>query len=464
MSPIDPLLAPLRDVVGAAHVLVEPDVRASYETDWTGRFHGAARMVVRPANAIEARAVVTICAATHTPLVPQGGNTGLVGGSVPRGGEIVLSLRRLDQISIDADRGEAIVGAGAVLESVQTAAGAEGWELGVDLAARESATIGGMVATNAGGERVLRHGPMAEQIIGVEAVLGDGTRVGRVPALRKDNAGYHWAGILAGSEGTLAVITAVHLRLIPKLSDRVVALIALDDIDGALALSGRLRRALPELVALEVCFTDGITLVTAHTDLPQPFDPPAPVVLLAEVTGRAGETDALLARLGELLDAATEVRGTAVATDAASCARLWRYREAHAEAINAIGIPHKLDVSIPFDRMREFVPAVRVRVAEVAPDATTVLFGHIGDGNLHVNVLGPSPDDPAVDDAILDLVIELKGSISAEHGIGIAKRDALTRALPAAELAAERALQRACDPAGILNPGVLFADGPTGSG
>ena len=161
-----------------------------------------------------------------------------------------------------------------------------------------------MVATNAGGERVLRHGPMAEQIIGVEAVLGDGTRVGRVPALRKDNAGYHWAGILAGSEGTLAVITAVHLRLVPKLPDRVVALIALDDIDAALALSGRLRRELPELVALEVCFADGIALVAAHTGLPTPFDPPAPVVLLAEVTGRAGETDALLGRLGGLLDAA----------------------------------------------------------------------------------------------------------------------------------------------------------------
>ncbi len=456
MSGADPLLDALVDIVGPAHVLVDAELRAGYETDWTGRFHGAARAVVRPADRAQVAAVLATAARAGAPVVPQGGNTGLVGGSVPRGGEIVLSLARVDEIALDAAAGEAVVGAGATLEHLQDAARREGWELGVDISSRGSATIGGMVATNAGGEHVIRYGPMSEQLIGVEAALADGSLVGRVPALRKDNTGYHWAGLFAGSEGTLGVVTRVHLRLVPHLPERVVVLMALDDLAGAVAVCSRLRRGVDSLVALEVCFADGIELVRAQLGLPEPFTPTAPVVLLAECAQLEGGTDALVARLAAIIETAPEVRASAVADDARSRERFWSYREGHAEAINAAGIPHKLDVTLPFGRLVEFEPAVRARVQELAPDARVVMFGHIGDGNLHVNVLGPPPDDLTVDDAVLDLVVEMGGSISAEHGIGIAKRAAFERSCPPGELAAMHAIKRALDPGEILNPGVLF--------
>ena len=458
MPGADPIVEQLAAIVGPTNVLVDPSLKAGYETDWTGRFHGEARLVVRPGSTAEVAAVLAACRAADAPVVPQGGNTGLVGGSVPRGGEIVLSTRRLTAIDLDADQGEAVVGAGVVLEHLQERARAQGWDVGVDLAARGSATLGGMVATNAGGQHVLRYGPTADQVLGIEAVLAGGTVVGRVPALRKDNTGYRWPGILTGSEGTLAVVTRIHLRLVPRCPARVVALVGLADIPAALALVGRLRRALgPSLHAIELMLDSGISLVRAHTGLPAPFAATVPVALLIEVAGRAGADDRLVADLAGVLGDAPEVRDSAIATDAAGAERLWRYREAHTEAINAAGVPHKLDVSLPFPRLAEFAARVPVVVEAAAPGARTVLFGHLGDGNVHVNVIGPAPDDPTVDDAVLDLVAAYGGSISAEHGIGIAKRDALTRTRAAAELDAQRAIKRALDPDGLLNPGVIFA-------
>jgi FAD/FMN-containing dehydrogenase len=453
----DPLVEQLAGIVGAGHALVDADLRAAYETDWTGRYRGSARAVVRPRTTAEVAGVLGACTAAGAPVVPQGGNTGLVGGSVPRHGEIVLSTRRLDAVALDVEAGEVVTGAGVVLADLQAQVRVQGWDVGVDLAARGSCTIGGMVATNAGGIHVLRYGTMAEQVIGVEAVLADGTVVGTVPALRKDNAGYRWPGLLAGSEGTLAVLTRVHLRLVPVLPARAVALVGVAGIDAALALAGTLRRALAGLHALEVMRADGIALVRAHTGLPAPLPTDPPVVLLVEVAGPEGADDALVADLAAALAGAPEVLDSALATGAAAGARLWRYREAHTEAINALGVPHKLDVSLPFARLAEFAARVGPVVEQHAPGARTVVFGHLGDGNLHVNVLGPDPADPTVDDAVLDLAVALGGSISAEHGIGVAKRAALARSTPAGELHAERAVKAALDPAGLLNPGVIFA-------
>jgi FAD/FMN-containing dehydrogenase len=453
----DPFLDALADVVGAPNVLVDADVRAGYETDWTGRFHGEARAVVRPADPAEVAGVLAACTAAGAAVVPQGGNTGLVGGSVPRGGEVVLSLTRLTDLAVDEQQGEAIVGAGVVLEHLQTEVRAVGWDLAVDLSSRGSCTIGGMVATNAGGEHVLRYGAMADQVIGVEAALADGRLVGRIPALRKDNTGYHWDGLLTGSEGTLGVLTRVHLRLVPHLTERVVALLGVDDLAAALSVGARLRHELDELVALEVALADGIELVARHFSLPPPLTPPAPVVLLAECAQRDPDLDGLVDRLGAVVAGLPEVRASAVATDAHTRERFWTYREGHADAINAAGVPHKLDVTLPFGALAGFEPAVRGRVAAIAPDARVILFGHLGDGNLHVNVLGVQPDDLRVDGAVLDLVVEVGGSISAEHGIGVAKRDAFARSSPPAELAAMRSLKQALDPDAILNPGVLFA-------
>ncbi|MEX2254589.1 MAG: FAD-binding oxidoreductase [Acidimicrobiia bacterium] len=458
MTSRDSLVADLRAVVGDAQVLTDADLRAGYETDWTGRFSGAACCIVRPGSTAEVSTVLRRCADARVGVVPQGGNTGLVGGGVPRGGEVVLSTRRLDQLeAVDADHGEVAVGAGAPLVAVRDAARAAGWDVGVDLASRDSATVGGMVATNAGGEHVLRYGAMRNQLLGVEAVLADGSVVGQVPAVRKDNTGYDWSGILAGSEGTLAIVTRVHLALVPRLTERVVALVGLDSFDAAARLAGVLRRQLASLLALEVFFADGLELVCRHTDLAPPFPEPWPVYLLAEIAGR-DDLDSETARLGALLEQSEQVRATAVAADESGRGRLWGYRDRHAEAINAEGVPHKLDVTLPHGHLGEFASAVRATVTHVASEARIVLFGHIGDGNLHVNVLGLEPGDSEVDLAVLRLVTSMGGSISAEHGIGVAKREALGLSRAADDIDAMRAVKRALDPLATLNPGVLLPE------
>jgi FAD/FMN-containing dehydrogenase len=454
----DALIDALVGVVGRANVLIDADLRAGYETDWTGRFHGSARCVVRPASTDEVAGVLRVCSTAAAAVVPQGGNTGLVGGGVPRGGEVVLTLRRLHGIApVDARHGAVVVGAGAVLGAVRADARAAGWDVGVDMASRDAATIGGMVSTNAGGVHVLRYGSMRDQVLGLEAVLGDGALVGRIPGLHKDNTGYDLAGLLTGAEGTLAVITRVHLALVPYLPDRVVTLCALDSFADAVTVSASLRRRIDALVALEVFFADGLALVCEHSGLNLPFDRSYPAYLLVECADRAGHAGLLVDELASVLGECPQVQATAVAADATSRERLWAYRDRHTEAINAAGVPHKLDVTLPFDQLVDFERAVDTRLNEVAPSARVVWFGHLGDGNLHVNILGLPPNDFEVDDGVLDMVAAMGGSISAEHGIGIAKRAALERSARPTDLAAMSAIKRALDPHGILNPGVLVA-------
>ena len=454
MTP-DALIDSLREIVGESHCLTDPGLRASYETDWTRRFHGEALAVVRPGSTDEVARVLVACADAGVGVVPQGGNTGLVGGSVPRGGEVVMSLLRLNEIEeVDRVAGEVTVGAGATLALVQAAARTAGWEVGVDLGARDSATIGGMVATNAGGVNVVRHGTMRSQLLGFEAVRVDGTILRRLPGMPKDNTGYDLGGLLAGSEGTLAVITRVRLRLVSPMRHRAVCVIGLADASAAVAAASELRRTLGSVVALEL-FTDaGLELITRHTGAAAPFAARTPVYLLVEVASNdADPTDALLAAL----EAIGVADGSAsVATDPAGRHRLWQLRERHTEVINAEGVPHKLDVSVPSARYAELVERAPQAVAAVAPGARTIVYGHVGDGNLHVNVLGPDPEDQRTDDAVLELVLELGGSVSAEHGIGVAKVGWLVRDRGEETVAAMRAIKAAWDPAGVLNPGVLF--------
>ena len=454
MTP-DALVASLREIVGETHCLTDPGLRASYETDWTRRFHGDALAVVRPASTVEVARVLVACADAGVAVVPQGGNTGLVGGSVPRGGEVVLSLLRLNQVDeVDRVAGEVTVGAGATLAAVQAAARAAGWEVGVDLGARDSATIGGMVATNAGGVNVVRHGPMRAQILGFEAVRVDGSILRRLPGMPKDNTGYDLGGLLAGSEGTLAVITSVRLRLVSPLRHRAVCVIGLADASAGVAAASELRRRLGSVLALEL-FTDaGLELIVRHTSARPPFANRMPVYLLVEVASDDDDpTDGLLAGL-EAIGVADG--SAAVATDAAGRHRLWQLRERHTEVMNAEGVPHKLDVSVPAARYAELVERAPQVVAAADADARTIVYGHVGDGNLHVNVLGPAPDDHRADDAVLELVLQLGGSVSAEHGIGVAKVAWLVRDRGEESVAAMRAIKAAWDPAGILNPGVLF--------
>ncbi len=451
----------LQDMVGVAHVLVEPDVVAGYVVDWTGRFSGATPAVVRPGSTEEVAAVVAWCAAQGVAIVPQGGNTGLVGGGVPRHDEVVLSLRRLDAIApVEPLSGQVTVGAGATLEALQRHVAGAGLEVAVDLAARGTATIGGMVATNAGGTRVLRHGAMRAQVVGIEAVLGDGSIVSHLGGLLKDNTGYDLAGLLCGSEGTLGVVTTVRLRLVPAARERVAALVRLAGAADAVTALVAVRAGAPSLEAAELVFGDGVRLVADHVGIPVPFASAAAndAYLLLEVVGTSDPTDELVAALAPVEHL---ILDTALAATTARRHELWAYRERHTEAINAVGVPHKLDVTLPLPALARFCTEVRDVVAAIAPHARAYLFGHIGDGNVHVNVVSRRTDHAVpdeVDGAVLALVARAGGSISAEHGIGVAKREHLHLGRSPAELAAFRAVKRALDPAGILNPGVLLPE------
>jgi FAD/FMN-containing dehydrogenase len=449
------LVESLRAIVGERHCLTDPDLRASYETDWTRRWSGRALAVVRPGSTEEVAAVLRACADAGAGVVPQGGNTGLVGGSVPRDGEVVLSTLRLNATEdLHAAAGEVTAGGGASLASVQEAVRSSGWNVGVDLAARDTATIGGMVATNAGGANVLRHGPMRHQLLGFEAVLADGTVLRRLPGMPKDNTGYDLASLLAGSEGTLAVITRVRLRLVPPLARRAVAVLGFADAAAAVAAAGRLRRELASVLALEL-FTDaGLELVLRHAGVPAPFAARRPAYLLVEAGSDASDpTDELLAAVDAI---SADDEASAIASDPAGRHRLWQLRERHTEAVNAEGVPHKLDVSVPSTRYAEMVDRAPEAVTAADPTARTIVYGHVGDGNVHVNVLGPPPEDDRVDAGVLELALELGGSISAEHGIGRAKVAWLERDRGSEAVAAMRAIKAALDPRGTLNPGVLF--------
>jgi FAD/FMN-containing dehydrogenase len=453
------LLEALRAAVGPGQVLTDPDLRAGYQTDWTRRFHGEATAVVRPGTTEEIAAVLRACSRAGAAVIPQGGNTGLVGGGVPRAADpsgrrqVVLSLTRLrDSEPVDVVAGEVTVGAGVTLGVLQEAAAAAGWEFGVDMGSRDSATVGGLVATNAGGVSVLRNGPMRQQLVGIEAVLANGTVLRRPPGLIKDNTGYHLPSLLAGSEGTLAVVTRVRLRLVPALGRRAVALLATGSVADAAAMAAALRRGLPSLTALEVFDDDGLQLVMRHTHAERPFAAGYPTYLLVECATAAGDPEPDLVDVLATLPALDAV----VASEEGARRRLWQLRERHTEAINAEGVPHKLDISVPLGRLGEFDARVRGVVRGVDRGARTFVYGHLGDGNLHVNVVGPDPDDEAVDDAVLSLALELGGAVSAEHGIGVAKTRWLIADRGEADMAAMRAIKRALDPDDLLNPGVLL--------
>jgi FAD/FMN-containing dehydrogenase len=449
-EPLDPRLAA---AVGAEHVLTDASVKASYEVDWTGRFSGRARAVVRPADTAQVAAVVTACRDAGLALCVQGGNTGLVGGSVPVDDAVLLSTSRLRHVGdVDAISGQVTVGAGATLAAVQTHVRPHGLDVGVDFAARESCTIGGMVATNAGGERVLRYGTTRAQLLGIEAVLPDGSVISRLAGLPKDNTGYDVVSLLAGSEGTLGVITAVRLRLVPLLPARAVALVAVADTAAAVAVVRTLRDALPSLEAAELFFAAGLTLVREKAGLSAPFGTDYPAFVLVECAQRTDPTDDLL----EVLGSCEGVLDATVAADPRGRHTLWSYRESHTEAINAAGVPVKLDVAVPLPALADAVDALPKTIAAVAPQARTILFGHVAEGNLHVNVLDAVAEAEHVSDAVLRLVASYGGSISAEHGVGRAKRGWLHLSRSAAEISLMRSIKHAVDPAGLLNPGVLL--------
>ncbi len=457
------LAAELVAIVGESQVLSDPALKSSYETDWTGRFGGPASLVVRPADTDEVAEIIRACAASGARVVVQGGNTGLVGGGVPAGGEVLISLTRLAGIDpVDVAAGQVTAGAGVRLGALQAHARAAGLDFGVDLAARDTASVGGLIATNAGGIRVLRYGSMRAQVLGLEAVLADGSIVSRLGGLLKDNTGYDLTSLLTGSEGTLAIITRARLRLVPAEAARCVALIALAGTDEAVELLAVLREQLGGvLCAAELMFDEGVELVRAASGLPRPFASPAPAYLLIECAGRQDPSDLMMGVLAEapqVIDA-----NVATAADPGGQRALWQYREGHTEAVNAAGVPVKLDVAVPLGELAGLIGVLPELVAKAAPDARAYIWGHLNEGNLHVNVVGAigpgtigTDVSAAVEEAVLHAVADRRGTISSEHGIGRAKAEWLELSRSPAEIRMMRAVKNALDPAGLLSPGVLF--------
>lgn len=447
------LLAALRNVVGDGHLLAEPGLRAGFEHDWTGRFGGQALAVVRPADLDEVAAVLGICAGHGAAVVPQGGNTGLVGGGVPRGGEIVVSTTRLATIGeLDPAGGQISAGAGVTLAALQAACAGAGADAGLDFGARDGATLGGIAACDAGGIRALRHGTARRRIVGIEAVLADGSIVDRMAGLLKDNAGYDLPALLVGSEGTLGVITAVRWQSVVVGTQRVAAIVPVESVDGAIELLAALRRELPSLEACDFVDRTGLELSCAHLGRGLPLAQAPPLAIFLECAADTDPTEALATVLDDLGHADNAV----LATDTASRRSLWELRESVPEAIASTGVAHHIDIGIPLARLAAFIDTLP-SVLTGHGEPRSFCFGHLGDGNVHVSLVGPPSADHDADDAVLALALSLGGTISAEHGVGTAKAGWLERCRGAGQVAAMRAIKDALDPQAIMNPGVMLS-------
>jgi FAD/FMN-containing dehydrogenase len=381
----------------------------------------------------------------------QGGRTSLVAGTVPEHDDILLSTERLRHVGdVDVVERRIHVGAGATLAEVQRAASAAGLVFGVDLAARDSATVGGMASTNAGGLRTVRYGNMGEQVIGLDVALPDGSMVYRHSQVRMDNTGYDLASLFVGAEGTLGVITALDLRLHPTPTQRVTAICGFDDLD-ALVESGRAFRDMDGIAALELIDSRASALTAEHVGVAAPVT--GAWQLLVELAGDADQTE----RLADALEEARLSDEPAVGVDVGAQQRLWQVRESVAEVLGAYGPPLKFDVSLPLSAIQAFATECAELVTSHAPDAISVLFGHIGEGNLHLNVLRCGPDvEDDLYSAMMRLIARHGGNVSSEHGVGTRKRDYVSMSRTETDIAAMRAIKAAFDPSGYLNPAVLF--------
>ncbi len=448
---MNPLVARLSDIVGAPHVITDADVLAGRSVDWTGRYHGEASALVRPGSPEEVGGVLTACREAGAAVTVQGGRTSLVAGTVPEHRDVLLSTERLNRIgALNTVERQIRVQAGVTLAAVQQVAAGAGLAFGVDLTARDSATIGGMASTNAGGLRTVRYGAMGAQVLGLEVALPDGGVVRRHSHVRSDNTGYDLAALFVGAEGTLGVITAVDLRLHPQPTHRVTALCGFADL-AALISAGRALREFESIAALEVIDGRAAALAAEHLDVASPV--PGDWLLLAELAGAEDPTDRLAAAL-EDLDLST---APAVGLDMSAHQRLWQLRESMAEVVGVFGPPLKFDVALPLAEIPAFAADAAALLAGYAPQAIPLLFGHVGEGNLHLNVLRCDADSEArIYPAMMELIAAHGGNVSSEHGVGSRKRPYLTMSREPADIAVMRSIKSALDPTGYLNPAVLF--------
>jgi len=449
----------LARIVGEEHAIRDEEAMTPYLVEWRDRYRGKAALVLRPGETEEVSAILEHANATRTAIVPQGGNTGLVGGQIPfeTGHEVVVALERLNRVRhIDLASNTMTVEAGLVLALAQQVAASAGRLFPLSLASEGSCQIGGVLATNAGGTAVLAYGSARDLALGLEVVLADGRVWNGMKSLRKDNSGYDLRDLFIGSEGTLGIITAAVLRLFPKPAERVTCMAGLSALESAPAFFARvLDRAGPMLTAFEIMPRIGIDFVLRHgSGVRDPFPSPYPWYVLFELT-RPFE--------GEGLEM-TEIDNAVIASSLAQTQGLWRLRKLMSEVQKEEGGSIKHDVAVPVARVPELVARANQLVELMIPGARPVPFGHFGDGNIHYNVSQPVGMDRAIflsswealNAAVHEIVLDLGGSISAEHGIGRLKRDLLPHAKQPLELELMRKIKSAFDPNGILNPGKLL--------
>jgi FAD/FMN-containing dehydrogenase len=465
------LLDTLRTLVGAAHCLTDSTATAPYLTDWRGRYTGTALAVVLPADTAQVAAVVQACVAVGVPIVPQGGNTGLCGGATPLadGNAVVVNLSRLRQIrSVDPANNAITVDAGVTLADVQAAADGAGRLFPLSLASEGSCEVGGVISTNAGGVQVLRYGNTRELVLGLEVVLPDGQIWNGLRALRKDNTGYDLKHLFIGAEGTLGIITAATLKLFAKPRQTVTAWLAVASPAAAVELLSRLLSVAGDRVtAFELISRPSLDLVLQH--IPGARDPlpqAHPWYVLVELTDTLISVDLAAVLEAELATAITDgavLDGTVAASQAQATA-LWNLRENISEAQKREGVSIKHDIAVPVSAIPEFLDRAGAALEACYPGLRIVAFGHVGDGNLHYNQSRPHRDENAafiarteeVGRVVHDLVHELGGSISAEHGIGQLKRALLPAYKPAVELELMHRIKYVLDPRGLMNPGKVL--------
>lgn len=457
-----PVMEALKAALGAHEVLTGAEVGAKYLEDWSGARVDSVLALLRPRSTAELSAILKICHAHGQTVVPQGGLTGLVGGGVPGRQDVAISLERMNRVeAIDLDSGTVTVQAGAILQNVQDACRDAGGFLALDLGARGSCQVGGNLSTNAGGNRVIRYGMARDLVLGLEAVLADGTVLSMMNQMVKNNAGMDLKHLFIGSEGTLGIITRAVLKLHPQPAGASTAVVATPDYASALRFLRHAQKRLSgQVSAFEIMWNEYLSTVVDCCGLRAPLSLEHPVYVLTDMQGGQPEADAerFQAMLEEAIEAGWIIDG-AVAQSVAEAEAFWAIRDGVADVLRDFAPTINFDVSVPVGRIGECAERIRANLDARFPALKALFFGHVGDGNLHVVACSVPPEHDAqvrIEEAVYSVVRDFGGSISAEHGIGTLKTDWLGYSRSPAEIATMRALKQALDPRGILNPGKLI--------
>ena len=474
MDSNQPFLDEITALLGPRGVTTDPDLVEPWLTDWRGRYHGKACAMASPANTAQLAALVQLCGKHGVPIVPQGGNSGMSGGATPdaTGRALLLTLRRMNAIiALDTDDRKVTCEAGVILEVLQKAVEAQNLRFPLTLGGKGSATVGGLISTNAGGTQVLRHGTMRAQVLGLEAVLADGSVFNSLTPLKKDNRGFDLKQLLIGSEGTLGIVTAATLRLLPAIADRVVVWAGTPSLQVARALLLHCEARVGEaLEGFEVLPQASLDAVIAH--LPNgraPLKGTHAWHVLIEVVADRSQAGALRDQVEAMIASAFEaglVEDAVLSSNEAQAEAFWILRDSVAPAERAKGPAVQHDISVPVEKMPDFVDYAVATIEAAWPATQAIAFGHLGDGNVHFHVIAPSGsaralwesgDAKAISAQVYDMVVAWGGSISAEHGIGQIKRTELERLGDPVALKMMRWVKKALDPAELLNPGKLVS-------